>query len=402
MVCLEIRPLVTPIMHTPRAVSNRPRHTIVTIAAYTDATNRFETEEVPVSTHPAFRLAAATMTDITIVDIAADGVVTTTHTLTEPSTSSVAIDPLNPDRIVAGTFDRSAWLTTDGGDSWAYVGHGVHSTHVSAVAMSPARRTEAGSAIYVGTEPANLYRSGDDGATWEFFPALPELPSSRTWSVPPRPWTHHTRWITPHPEDPDVIFVGVELGGVMRTTDGGATWEDRKPGSQFDCHSLAIPAADTDRLYEAAGGGVAISLDRGATWQAADEGMDRHYAWSVAVDPVDPDCWYVSASTGARAAHRQNGDAQGVLYRRTGGGPWKPLGVPAGEEPDALLHHPNDVMPYALATLPGWPDGLIVGLRDGTVLLSSDRGETYSRLDTDIPGILTFTTCLRSPGEDFD
>jgi photosystem II stability/assembly factor-like uncharacterized protein len=347
------------------------------------------------SAHPAFRIAAATLDDITIVDVAADGVATTTHTFAEPTTSSVAIDPLDPDRIVAGTYDRSAWLTTDGGGTWTYIGHGMHSTHVSAVSMSPARRSGAGSAIYAGTEPANLYRSENNGATWEFFPALPELPSSRTWSFPPRPWTHHTRWITPHPEDPDLIYVGVELGGVMRSADGGATWEDRKAGSQFDCHSLAIPRSDTNRLYEAAGGGVAISLDRGATWQAADDGMDRHYAWSVAVDPADADCWYVSASTGAFAAHRQDGNARAVLYRTTDAQSWHPLGIPANEAPDALLHHPNDVMPYALATLPEWPDGLIVGMRDGTILLSDDRGETFRRLETGIGGILTMSVTSR-------
>lgn len=352
-------------------------------------------------THPAFRLAAATLTDITIVDVA-DGAATTRHTLTAPATSSVAIDPLDPDRIVAGTFDRGAWLTRDLGDSWASIGHGVHSTHVSAVAMSPARRGDAGSALYVGTEPANLYRSEDDGATWAFFPALPELPSSRTWSFPPRPWTHHTRWITPHPDDPDLLFVGVELGGVMRSTDGGQTWEDRKPGSQHDCHSLAIPAADPDRLYEAAGGGVAISLDRGVTWQAADDGMDRHYAWSVAVDPADPELWYVSASTGARAAHRTDGgDAQAVLYRTDDARRWHPIGAPAGQDPAAPLHHPNRAMPYALATLPGWPGGLIVGLRDGTLLLSGDRGATFAPVAADIPGLLTMSVvALDAAGDD--
>jgi hypothetical protein len=331
------------------------------------------------------------MHDITIVDVGPDGAISTINTLTEPSTSSVAIDPLDPDRIVAGTFDRSAWLTTDGGRRWEYIGHGVHSTHVSAVAMSPARAAHGRSAIYVGTEPANLYRSGDDGQTWEHFPALPKLPSSRTWSFPPRPWTHHTRWITPHPEDPNLVFVGVELGGVMRTTDGGATWEDRKPGSQYDCHSLAIPVAAPERLYEAAGGGVAISVDRGATWRAADDGMDRHYAWSVAADPVDPNCWYVSASTGPFVAHRQDGDAQAGLWRKLGDAPWEPLGSPAGDDPDAPLHHPNRAMPYALATLPGWPDGLIVGLRGGTLLLSEDRGETFAVLEAGIPGILTMS-----------
>ncbi|MDQ4045612.1 MAG: hypothetical protein M3173_09230, partial [Chloroflexota bacterium] len=270
------------------------------------------------------------------------------------------------------------------------------STHVSAVAMSPAWHNHAGSAIYAGTEPANLYRSEYDGVTWTHFAELPKLPSSRTWSFPPRPWTHHTRWITPHPEDPNLIFVAVELGGVMRSTDGGKTWEDRKPGSQFDCHSLAVPAAATDRLYEAAGGGVAVSLDRGATWQPADEGMDRHYAWSVAVDPADPDCWYISSSTGAHSAHNEQGDSQAILWRKLGDAPWKPLGSPAGERPDAPLHYPNREMPYALATLPGWHDGLIVGLRNGTVLLSDDRGETFSRLDAEIRGILNLSVVARA------
>lgn len=345
--------------------------------------------------HPAFRLAAATMHDITIIDVADDDAAMTVHTLTEPTTSSVAIDPLNPDRIVAGTYDRSVWLTTDAGESWDYIGHGIHSTHVSAVAMSPARRNGSGSAIYAGTEPSNLYRSEANGTTWEHFPELPKLPSSRTWSFPPRPWTHHTRWITPHPEDPELIFVGIELGGVMRSTDGGTTWEDRKPGSQFDCHSLTIPTTDTDRLYEAAGGGVAISLDRGATWQPADTGMDRHYAWSVAADPVNADLWYVSASTGAASAHRQNGDAQAVLYRTNDANSWQPLGEGSQRESGSLLHSPNDVMPYGLATLPGWPDGLIVGLRNGTVLLSDDAGGSFRALDVDIPGILTLSAVPR-------
>ena len=338
--------------------------------------------------HPAFRLVAACQDNISIIDVAADGSEQVTRTLPDPTSSSVAVDPLNPDRIVAGTSDRSAWLTTNGGDSWNYIGHGIHSTHVSSVATSPARRNVFGSAIYVGTEPSNLYRSEDNGTTWEHFPALPKLPSSRTWSFPPRPWTHHTRWITPHPEDPDLLFVGIELGGVMRSTDGGKSWEDRKPGSQYDCHSLAIPATDRDRLYEAAGGGVALSLDRGATWQAADDGMDRHYAWSVAVDPVNPDLWYVSASTSARYAHRTGGDAQAALFRTSDGQSWHPIGA-IGDATDALLRYPSEDMPYALATIPGWPNGLLAALHNGIVLISDDAGDSFGRLETEIPGILT-------------
>ena len=57
------------------------------------------------------------------------------------------------------------------------------------------------------------------------------------------------------------------------------------------------------RAYEAGGGGAAWSEDGGDSWHAADEGRDRNYAWSVAVDPDDPELWYVSASTGPYAAH---------------------------------------------------------------------------------------------------
>lgn len=340
--------------------------------------------------HPPFSLTAACQDNVSIIDVAADGSERVTRTLTDPTSSSVAIDPLNPDRIVVGTFDRGTWLTTNAGETWSYIGHGIHSTHVSAVAMSPTRGNIFGSAIYAGTEPANLYRSEDNGTTWEHFPALPKLPSSRTWSFPPRPWTHHTRWITPHPDDPELLFAGVELGGVMRSTDGGVTWEDRKPGSRHDCHSLTIPASDPDRLYEAAGDGVALSLDRGATWRAADDGMDRHYAWSVAVDPVDADRWYVSASTSARYAHRDGGDAQAALFRTSDGTSWEPIGERNGD-PGAPLCYPSTEMPYALATVPGWPNGLIAALHNGIVLVSDDAGASFRRLETEIPGILTIS-----------
>ena len=86
----------------------------------------------------------------------------------------------------------------------------------------------------------------------------------------------------------------------MVTRDGGASWEDRKPNSQFDAHALATHSEAPNRVYEAAGGGVAVSADAGRSWPSADDGMDRHYVWGLAIDAADPDLWYVSASYGAR------------------------------------------------------------------------------------------------------
>ncbi len=308
----------------------------------------------------------------------------------------VAADPGDPERVFAGTFDDGLLRSRDGGASWERVGKGdIPHGRVMSVAVSPSHRANGLGVVYAGTEPSALYRSDDDGATWRDFPALTELPSAPTWSFPPRPWTSHVRWIAPHHADPALLFAGIELGGVMRSTDGGETWEDRKPGSQPDSHALATHPTAHDHVYEAAGGGVAWSRDRGASWERADDGMDRHYAWGLAVDPVDPDLWYVSASIGPMQAHGRRGDARAVLSRRRADTPWEPLGTPngTGTGNGTPLHHPNAEMPYALLTLPDRPNLLVVGLRGGGLLVSDDAGDHFRpiALDRPVPGILALS-----------
>ena len=97
----------------------------------------------------------------------------------------------------------------------------------------------ADGAVYAGTEPSRLFRSDDRGGSWRELEALLELPSQPSWSFPPRPWTSHVRWIAPSPHDGDLLLVGIELGGLMRSSDGGQSWQDHRPGAQRDVHSLA-------------------------------------------------------------------------------------------------------------------------------------------------------------------
>lgn len=298
----------------------------------------------------------------------------------------VAVDPRDPQRIFVGTFDRGIYRSLDGGDSWESVGAGMADARVLAIAISPSEQINGRSVVYAGTEPSMLYRSPDDGATWQASPSLAELPSAATWSFPPRPHTHHVRWISPHPTDPQTIYVGIELGGVMVTRDGGITWEDRKPGSQYDAHALATHHLASDHLYEAAGGGVALSLDAGRSWRGVDSGMDRHYAWGVAVDAADPDLWYVSASPGPSLAHRPGGDAQAVIYRKRGDAPWQALG---GE--GSGLGRTLRSMPYALLSLRDRPQTLISGLKNGDLLLTEDAGDTWRTLQTGLPSILALS-----------
>jgi hypothetical protein len=275
-------------------------------------------------------------------------------TLGESSVSSLA---RSGDTVFAGSRGEGVFRSDDGGETWERLS--FPQPDVFAVALGP-----VDGAVYAGCEPSMLFRSDDGGGTWRELDALRRIPSAPTWSFPPRPWTSHVRWIAPSPRDAGLLLVGIELGGLMRSEDGGETWSDHRPGAQPDVHALAWHGTEPGRAYEAGGGGAAWSDDGGATWSPADAGRDRHYTWALAVDPSDADRWFLSASTGPYAAHGR-GPAEAVVYRWEGDGPWKPL-TPT-----------LDSMPYALALRDGT---LFAGLADGRVLAGDDDGDGWRAL----------------------
>jgi photosystem II stability/assembly factor-like uncharacterized protein len=291
----------------------------------------------------------------------------------------LAVDPDDPNRLYAGTFDRGLFASQDAGRTWRNDGRGLADDRVLSVSVSPSHKAQGVSVVYAGTEPSNLYRSEDAAHTWQQLPALRELPSEPRWSFPPRPWTHHVRTIALHPTDPDWIGVGIELGGVMRSLDAGATWIDHNPQAHSDAHQLRIHPLAPDRVYEAAGQGIARSEDRGETWARFEGELDRHYAWAEAIDPADPNLWYVAVSRSPSAAHG-GGDGQSHLWRSRGNG-WVAVDD-WGDAPQLRR------MPYALTTLPEQPSGLLVGLRGGTLLLSNDAGESWTRLALELDDVL--------------
>jgi photosystem II stability/assembly factor-like uncharacterized protein len=306
------------------------------------------------------RLYAATGDGIARLDESGDAW-TVDLSLAGSGAQSLAVGANDPETVYAGLREGGVRRTRDGGRSW--VDCALPETAVFSVAVSA-----ADGAVYAGTEPSRLFRSDDEGDSWRALDALLELPSRPTWSFPPRPWTSHVRWIAPSPLDGDLLLVGIELGGLMRSGDGGASWQDHRPGAQPDVHSLAWHPTAPGRAYEAGGGGAAFSIDAGETWQPADEGRNRNYTWSVTVDPVDPDCWYVSASTGPFAAHGRR-DPQALIYRRSEGNVWRAL--------DGGLPEPLTAMPYALVAT---ERRLFAGLADGQIWASDDRGDSWTEV----------------------
>jgi photosystem II stability/assembly factor-like uncharacterized protein len=185
------------------------------------------------------RLYAATGDGIARLD-EVDGAWSVELALSGSGAQCLAVDPRSPETVYAGLREGGVRRSGDGGRTW--VDCALPEPGVFSLAVGPVDGT-----VYAGTEPSRLFRSDDDAESWRELEALQDLPSRPTWSFPPRPWTSHVRWIAPSPHDADLLLVGIELGGLMRSTDGGATWEDHRPGAQPD-----------GQLWE--------SRDRGDTW----------------------------------------------------------------------------------------------------------------------------------------
>ncbi len=289
----------------------------------------------------------------------------------------VAVDPLRPEQVYCGTFDQGLWRSSDAGRSWQHVDEGITSQQVMSVAVSALDRAGGYGVVYAGTEPSALFRSEDGGRTWRELAALRQLPSAPTWSFPPRPYTSHIRWITPDPARSGRVFAAAEAGALVRSLDGGETWEDRKPDGPFDTHTLAMSPLAPDRLYSAAGDGFmhpgtgfVQSDDGGETWYRPDEGLTYHYLWSVAVSPADPSTLVISAAPGPQEAHNPR-SAESAIYRRSGNSSWQRVreGLP----------EPRGLLASVLTTNEAEPDTFYAANNQG-VFRSADAGLSWEAL----------------------
>jgi photosystem II stability/assembly factor-like uncharacterized protein len=267
--------------------------------------------------------------------------------------SAVAADPWVERRAWCATSRGGVFRSDDGGATWSPAG--LESERLTALVASRARM----GLIWAGGEPSVLWRSEDAGASWRRCADLAALPSSSQWSFPPRPDTHHVRWIACHATEADRLWVAIEAGALIRTTDGGETWIDRVAGGPYDTHELAVHPAAPDVLRSAAGDGYYESHDAGATWTSPMDGLDVGYLRSVAIDPADPGIVVVSAASHPHRAYMA-GRSDGRLYRRERGGRWQRVTA-------------------------GWPDPpatiapvLVAGVRGGELWAADERGVHHS------------------------
>ncbi len=296
--------------------------------------------------------------------------------------------PAKPDRVFVGTVENGILRSQNCGDTFdrldtafgidepetdgtderaAGDANGVGSDRVTAITVSP----HDPDVVYAGTEPSRVYRSIDGGDSWIHLDGIVDLPSEPEWFFPPRPQTHHVRWLEVDPFDPDRLYVGIEAGAFVYTTDGGGTWHERPPGSRRDNHSLAAHPYREGRLYAAAGDGYAESDDGGESWRHPQEGLDHRYCWSVVPDRNDPDRVLVSSSRGARTAHTAD-RADSYVYRKPGPDEgWERLddrGLPMGEG-------------VVRAVLAAGPDGeAVYAVNNRGLFVTDDFGDSWERV----------------------
>lgn len=278
----------------------------------------------------------------------------------------VAVHPDEPNRVFLGSMGEGLHRSVDGGETVERVGADRLGSRITSIAIDPREPDH----VLAGTEPSAVYRSTDGGDTWGEIPGLAEVPSAGEWSFPPRPDTHHVRWLEIDPTDGDRWYVGIEAGALLVTPDGGETWIDRPPGSRRDNHTLTTHSAAPGRVYSAAGDGYAESTDGGEHWTTMMEGLEHRYVWGLAVDPEDPDVRLASAAHGASGAHRMP-TADSHLYRRGPDGPWSEL-----RDTD----FPTGAGTLRAALASGTAGGEFVAATNRGVFSSIDAGDTWVEL----------------------
>lgn len=246
----------------------------------------------------------------------------------------VASPPGAPETVYAGAYGDALYASQDAGRTWQAVGPPDDLRYVRSIAFS-ARMTGE---VYVGTEPANLYQWSRDADAWRSL-EIRRLPGADRWSLPYSPRSGAVRTLAVHPSGSDLIYAGIEQGGVVKSTADGASWTIDSDLVHPDVHALAVHPEDPARVFAATGGGLYRSLDAAATW----ERLISDYTRAVAFHPITPEVVFTGPA-------RRVGREGRILASENGGDSWmlaaRGLDVPMLNMVESFTMHPefpNDV-----------------------------------------------------------
>jgi len=288
------------------------------------------------------------------------------------SVQAITVHPSEKDVVFAGTQD-GPYRSLDGGTSWERTNF-PSNLQVWSIAVHPTNPKT----IYAGTSPVGVFRSDDGGMNWR------ELPNVKQPDRIKMSFACRTMRIDVVPGAKDQIFAALEVGGVMRSLDGGESWDDcadelvklsEKPylkskiqsdseaEGMLDAHALAVSTAAPGSVFLAVRMGLFKSEDRGGKWNDLEVARfsPLTYGRDIRVSPHDAKTLYAALSPAARSE-------DGSLYKSADlGKTWARVdhGVKARATMMGLALHPTD------------PDQMYGASRCGQVFGTQDGGKTW-------------------------
>lgn len=264
--------------------------------------------------------------------------------------------------------------------------------------IEPGRDSEPDT-LYAGVQPAAIFKSTDNGATWGEVEGLGKHPTRSQWMPGFGGLCLHS--IALDWQDPQRMWVGISAAGVFRTDDGGENWLPANQGVRADfnpadplpewgqCpHKLLPQTAKPGLLYQQNHCGVFRTEDYGSRWTDITEGLPSRFGFVLGLHPRDPQTLFVlpedealGTDVGGGIRYVSGGKFR-VFRSRSGGKEWESLtnGLP---QEHAYLHCLREGM--ATDTLD--PVGVYLGTVNGQIFYSWDEGDHWEVMVENLPPI---------------
>lgn len=247
--------------------------------------------------------------------------------------------------------------------------------------------------LWCGTIPGGLFRSDDDGDSWQLVRSLWDHEGRKKWFGGGADWPGiHS--ILVDPRDGKHVIVGVSCGGVWETRDDGETWTQGAKGMRADYvpeehamdpdsqdpHCIVANAVNPDVMWCQHHNGMFRSTQGCGHWEEITDVEPSVFGFAVAVHPQDAEtAWFVPAVKDMKR-HAVGGKLV-VTRTRDGGKSFEILrkGLPQEHAYDLVYRHALDIDADG--------DGLAFGSTTGSVWISGDQGDSFEHVAGHLPPV---------------
>ncbi len=281
--------------------------------------------------------------------------------LTDFSIMAIAVDPRNSETLYSSTVNAGMFKSTDGGQSWTAISSGLPEFAVGVVAIDPANSDT----VYAGTAGAGVLKSTDGGHNWTAINVGLKGKSVGEWG-------ESIVALVIDRQSPGTVYAGTYSDGVFRTDNGGQTWAAVNTGfSGLSLGTLIIDPQDGNVLYAGVyGEGVSEvwkTVNGGGSWNpVAGKGLLQfNVVAGLVIDSNNPETIYVVGYLSSA------GMATGIFKSSDGGDSWTVLSnVPDGQIPPLAIDAHDSATLYAGST----NTGMYKSTDGGNTWIHSSRG----------------------------